>query len=129
MLDDDFVSSNIIEDDDLSANETIIMDEDKSDDEKSNATQLVRKSYSQTLTAKWILNENGSSEDISGSPDFVLVLQPNDEPTFLSLAILSPTDLGGTLQVELSFEKVSYSLLPCCCCSLLSPLVFIRANK
>lgn len=33
-------------------------------------------------------------------------LQPSDPPTFLSWIITSPTDIGGTLQIDIKFNKV-----------------------
>lgn len=73
---------------------------------EENAVLLVRKNYVQPLNAKWVLDESNGDGNISASTDFMLHLQPSDPPTLLSWTILSPTDLGGTLQIDIKFDKV-----------------------
>ncbi len=73
---------------------------------EENAIQLVKKNYVQPLNTKWVLDKSNGDGNISASTDFMLHLQPSDPSTLLSWTIQSPTDLGGTLQIDIKFDKV-----------------------
>ena len=76
------------------------------DIEEENATQLARKNYVQPLNAKWVIDQSNGDSNISANTDFMVDLQPSGPSTMLSWTILSPIDLGGTLQIDLKFNKV-----------------------
>jgi hypothetical protein len=70
------------------------------------AAKLVRKNYVQPLSAKWVLDHSKGDDNISANTESILDLKSSDIPTFLSWSILSPTDIGGTLQVDIKFNQV-----------------------
>ena len=76
------------------------------DIEEENATQLARKNYVQPLNAKWVIDQSNGDSNISANTDFMVDLQSSGPSTLLSWTILSPIDLGGTLQIDLKFNKV-----------------------
>ncbi|XP_046643981.1 transmembrane protein 8B-like [Daphnia pulicaria] len=69
------------------------------------AAKLVRKNYVQPLSAKWVLDHSKGDDNISANTESILDLKSSDIPTFLSWSILSPTDIGGTLQVDIKFNQ------------------------
>lgn len=70
------------------------------------AVKLVRKSYVQPLSAKWVLDQSKEDGNITANTESILDLESSDIPSFLSWTILSPSDVGGTLQVDIKFNKV-----------------------
>lgn len=76
--------------------------------EKS-VVQLVRKNSVQPLSAKWVLADpiNGDG-NISASTDSNINLGPTNLPTNLAWTVVSPIDVGGTLQVDIKFNKVKF---------------------
>lgn len=78
--------------------------EDKVFDKES--VELVRKNYVQPLNVKWLLDEGIQDGNVSANTDFSLNLQPSETPKLLSWKIMSPNDVGGTLQVSMKFNKV-----------------------
>ena len=70
------------------------------------AVKLVRKSVVQPLSAKWVLDQSKEDGNITANVESFLDLESGNIPTFLSWTILSPTDVGGTLQVDIKFNKV-----------------------
>lgn len=73
---------------------------------KDNAVELVRKSYSQPLTVKWVKDRNDGSQNMTSDLDTSVNLRPGDDPVIYSFTILTPTDVGGTLVVDVKFNEV-----------------------
>ena len=69
-------------------------------------TELMRKNYVQPLTVKWVTFNSAIDSNVSANVNFNVSLHPAAPPVYFSLSISSPTDVGGTLQIELKLEKV-----------------------
>lgn len=67
--------------------------------------ELVRKSYVQPLTVKWV-RDHEDNGNLTNYTEFPVELMPADPPVFLTWAVEAPLDAGGTLQVELKLAKV-----------------------
>ena len=71
---------------------------------------LVRKNYAQALNVKWVLDHKTEEGfNISANTESMIDLELNDPPKFFSWSVISPMDIGGTLQVDVKFDKVNYS--------------------
>ena len=88
-------------------NNTLI-DVTKAPTVKENAVELVRKSYSQPLTVKWVKDRSDGSQNMTSDLDISVNLRPGDDPVVYSLTVLSPTDVGGTLVVDVKFNEVLF---------------------
>ncbi len=75
-------------------------------EETATSVKLVRKSFVQPLSAKWVLDQSKEDGNITANVESILDLESGNIPTFISWTILSPTDVGGTLQVDIKFNKV-----------------------
>lgn len=73
--------------------------------EEQDVVKLVRKNYVQALSAKWVVDQSIDG-NISASSDSNIDLGPSDLPTYFTWTVLSPIDVGGTLQVDIKFNKV-----------------------
>ena len=79
----------------------------------------MRKNYVQPLTAKWTTFDNAIDSNVSANVNFNVSLHPAASPIYFSLSISSPTDVGGTLQIELKLDKVK--LVTCGTCYTIFP--------
>lgn len=70
----------------------------------------MRKNYVQPLTVKWVTFNSAIDSNVSANVNFNVSLHPAAPPVYFSLSISSPTDVGGTLQIELKLEKVGLLL-------------------
>lgn len=69
------------------------------------AVGLVRKSYVQPLTVKWV-RDHDDNGNLTNYSEFPVQLNPIDPPVFLTWVVEAPLDVGGTLQIDLKLAKV-----------------------
>lgn len=82
------------------------LSEGEVEDITSNDVEILKKkSYVQPLTSKWVTHDSIDS-NVSSQVDFSVTLHADDPPVYFTWSIDSPTDVGGTLQIELKLEKV-----------------------
>lgn len=67
---------------------------------------LVRKNYVQSLSTKWVLEGKNGDGNISASTESSVDLLPNNLSSYWSWTVISPIDVGGTLQVDIKLNKV-----------------------
>ena len=89
----------------IEANNSYLSERDIKKSQPS-AIELMRKNYVQPLTAKWTIFDSSIDSNVSANVNFNVSLHPAAPPIYYSLSISSPTDVGGTLQIELKLEKV-----------------------
>jgi len=90
----------------IETNNTYLSERDLTDSSQPATIELMRKNYVQPLTAKWTTFDNSIDSNVSANVNFNVSFHPAAPPIFFSLSISSPTDVGGTLQIELKLEKV-----------------------
>lgn len=84
---------------------TYSSERDLTDSSQPATIELMRKNYVQPLTAKWTTFDNAIDSNVSANVNFNVSLHPAASPIYFSLSISSPTDVGGTLQIELKLDK------------------------
>ena len=98
--------------------------------EELDTIQLVRKNYVQPLTVKWVQDQgNSSSSSVSSNVDIAVTLNPGDPPVNFEWIVVSPTDVGGTLVVDVNLEKVKKENLSFFSSSFFNSIFQFRARR
>lgn len=98
----------------LPLNSTEELYDEESEESSEEAVELVRKSSVQPLTIKWVTDTSDGTGNLTANTNIAVSLQPDDPPVVFSWTVLSPTDVGGTLVVDVKVNQVFASVSSRC---------------